>query len=79
MRSAALFHGAAELLATAEGQAVGGSGVPQVTGVGIAEAVVALEAETSQPLGAVTCVELRVLRRVLVARAPGQGVVGQHC
>jgi len=52
--------------------------VPQVGGVGVAEAVVAFDTEPLEPLAAVTCVELRVLRRVLVARAPGPGVVGEH-
>ena len=40
--------------------------------------VVALDAESGQPLGAVTYVVLRVLRRVLVAQALGPGVVAEQ-
>ena len=47
-------HVGAELLATAEGQGIGGGGVPQVGGVGVAEAVVAFDTEPLEPLGAVT-------------------------
>ena len=52
--------------------------VDEAGGIAVAQGVVARNAESGQPLGAVAYVVLRVLRRVLVAQALGPGVVAEQ-
>src|SRR5580658_8713646 len=71
-------HRTSELASTAEGQVVRSGHVDEAGGIAVAQGVVAMDAEPRQPLGAVTYVVLRVLRRVLVAQALGPCVVAEQ-